>query len=298
MIRAIRSRSKQVKKFGLVLGGGGVVGIAWEVGVAAGLHEAFGFDAREAAVVVGSSAGSAAGALLTLGRPMEELVAQQRHVPANAAPRPPQDGAGGGTSVVPEAIMRELLSREGTIEERARRIGPMAVAAPVTLSEDAFVASFVRMFGTEEWPETDLRATTADCEDGASVLLGKESGVDLARAVAASCAIPGFFPPISVNGRRYMDGPRGGFYPSLVKEKGLEAVVFIGPVGALPEGLRSNPEMDELERMGIPMARIEGGAGLASLGADLMDISARARAVDAGILDGRAAAEAVARVLA
>src|SRR6188508_1774467 len=181
-----------MKKFGLVLGGGGVVGIAWEVGVAAGLHEAIGFDAREAAVVVGSSAGSAAGALLTLGRPMEELVAQQRHVPANAAPRPaPQAAVGGGTSVVPEEIMRELLSREGTIEERARRIGPMAIAAPVTLSEDAFVASFVRMFGTDEWPETDLRATAADCESGASVLLGKESGVDLARAVAASCAIPG-----------------------------------------------------------------------------------------------------------
>ncbi len=292
-------RRAHMKKFGLVLGGGGVVGIAWEVGVAAGLAEAIGFDAREAEVVVGSSAGSAAGALLTLGRPMEELVAQQRHVPANAAPRPaPQAGAGAGTSVVPEGIMRELLSREGTIEERARRIGPMAVAAPVTLSEDAFVASFVRMFGTDEWPETDLRATTADCDTGESVLLSRADGVGVSRAVAASCAIPGFFPPILVNGRRCMDGPRGGFYPALVKEKGLEAVVFIGPVGALPEGLRSNVEMDELEGMGVLVGRIEGGDGLASLGADLMDISARARAVEAGILDGKAGAAAIQKVLA
>ncbi len=287
-----------MKKFGLVLGGGGVVGIAWEVGVAAGLKEAIGFDPRTAEVVVGSSAGSAAGALLTLGRPMDELVAQQRHVPANAAPRPAAASApGAGTSVVPEEIMGLLLSREGTTEERARKIGPLAVAAPVTLSEDAFVASFVRMFGTEEWPETDLRVTTADCDSGASVLLGKADGVELARAVAASCAIPGFFPPISANGRRYMDGPRDGFYPGLAKDKGLEAVVFIGPVGALPEGLRSNPEMDALERMGIPVARIEGGAGLSILGADLRDVTARARAVEAGIMDGKAGAKRVAEVL-
>lgn len=286
-----------MKKFGLVLGGGGVVGIAWEVGVAAGLHEAIGFEARDAAVVVGSSAGSAAGALLTIGRPLDELVAQQRHVPSNAAPRPAPSSAAAGTSVVPDEIMRLLVSREGSIEDRARAIGPLAIAAPVALSEDAFVASFVRMFGTDQWPETDLRATTADCQSGASVLLSKADGIDVARAVAASCAIPGFFPPIIVNGRRMMDGPRGGFYPGLVKEKGLEAAVFIGPVGALPEGLRSNPEMDELERMGIPVARIEGGAGLASLGADLMDITARARAVDAGIIDGQAGAAAIAKVL-
>ncbi len=285
-----------MKKFGLILGGGGVVGIAWEIGVAAGLHEAIGFSARDAAVVVGSSAGSAAGALLSVGRPIEELVAQQRHVPGNVAPRPAA-ATGGGTSVVPDEIMRLLVSNQGNIEERARKIGPLAMKAPVSLNEEAFVASFVRMFGTAEWPETDLRATTADCASGASVLLSRADGIDLARAVAASCAIPGFFPPISVNGRWMMDGPRGGFYGGLVKEKGVEAIIFIGPVGALPEGLRTNPEIDALEASGIPVARIEGGPGLASLGADLMDISARARAVDAGIDDGKAKAAEVARVL-
>ena len=58
-----------------------------------------------------------------------------------------------------------------------------------------------------------------------------------------------------------MDGPRGGFYPKLVEEKGLEAVLFIGPVGALPEGLRRNPEIDALAAAGLPVVQIQGGRG-------------------------------------
>ncbi len=289
-----------MKKIGLMLGGGGVVGIAWEIGVAAGLQEAAGFDPGAMDVIVGSSAGSAAGALLTLGKPMDELVAQQRRTPSSRAGRPGPSEAGGrqiGTRVVPTEIMRLLISREGSVEERARAIGPLALAAPVAMTDNAFVASFERMFGTDEWPEQDLRITTADCESGASVLLSKEDGIALTRAVACSCAIPGYFPPISANGRRYMDGPRGGFSAELVEEKGLDAVLFIGPLAALPKGLRTNPEIDELAAKGLPVVQLGGGRGLEHLGADLMDAMARARAVDAGIADGKAMAAEVAALL-
>jgi NTE family protein len=285
-----------------VLGGGGAVGIAWEIGVAAGLHEAAGFDATKMEVIVGTSAGSAAGALLTVGKSMEELLAQHRRRPSSRALQPPKAEAGAspgaGTSVVPKEIMRLLVSREGSMEERGREIGKLALAARPAMTEDDFIASFLRMFGTDEWPEQDLRFTTVDVETGEAVLLTKASGVSLTRAAACSCAIPGFFRPIGFEGRRYMDGPRSPFPRRLVDEKGLEAVLFIGPSAALPGRVGMNSELDDLAATGFPVVQVGGGEGLKSLGADLMDPAARPAAGEAGILDGRAMAAEVASLLA
>jgi NTE family protein len=285
---------------GLILGGGGIVGIAWEIGVMAGLRERAGFDPLAMTVTVGSSAGSAAGAEVALGKDLADLVERQRRPPrpTGAAPKPPGDGQPRrGTTVVPEEIMRLMTSREGTIEERAVAIGKLALDADVAMSEEEFVESFRRMLGTDQWPDIDLRVTTAECGTGRSVLWAKRDGIDLMRAVASSCAIPGFFPTIGFAGQRYMDGPRGGFYPGLVEEKSLDAVLFIGPVGALPEGLRLNPEIDALAATALPVVQVTGGEALATAGADLMDPTARGRAVDIGIDDGRAAADEVAKLL-
>jgi hypothetical protein len=108
--------------------------------------------------------------------------------------------------------------------------------------------------------------------------------------VASSCAIPGYFPTVEFEVRRYMDGPRGGFWPRLVEEKRLDAVLFIGPLGALPEGLRADPEMDALAARGFPVLQVTGGDALALTVADLMSSSARSPAVDVGFDNGRAAA--------
>jgi NTE family protein len=286
-------------KIGLVLGGGGLVGIAWELGVMAGLEERAGFDPAALSLIVGTSAGSVAGAQVALGKDLGELVEGQRRTagrPNTPPPRlAPDAAAPRGTTVIPDAIMQLLVSNEGSIEARAVQIGKLAGDAPVALSETDYVESFRRMLGTDEWPAPDLRVTTAECETGRGVLWTKHDGIGLLRAVASSCAIPGFFPTVGFGGRRYMDGPRGGFYAPLVAEKGLDAVLFIGPLGALPEGLRGNPEIDALAAGGLPVVQITGGAGLAAAASDLMDPGGRARAVDAGIDDGRAAAAEVAR---
>ncbi len=290
-----------MKRIGLVLGGGGAVGIAWEIGVAAGLEEAAGFDAATMEVVVGTSAGSAAGALLTGGKSMAELLAQHRRTPSGRALRPPKTDSSGpaiGTSVVPTEIMRLLVGREGPAEDRARKIGKLALEAKTAMTEDDFIASFLRMFGTEQWPEQDLRFTTVDVESGEAVLLSRSSNISITRAAACSCAIPGFFPPISANGRRYMDGPRSPLPSGLVEEKGLEAVLFIGPTAALPGRLRLHTDIDELAAKGFPVVQVGGGVGLKSLGADLMDPTARPAAVEAGIVDGKAMAAEVAGLLA
>ena len=78
----------------------------------------------------------------------------------------------------------------------------------------------------------------------------------------------------------------------------MDALLFIGPLGALPEGLHLHPQIDAGRwREGLPVVQVTGGAALAAAAADLMDPAGRARAVDAGIDDGHAAAAGVARLL-
>ena len=280
---------------GLILGGGGVVGIAWEVGVMAGLREHAGFDPLAMSLIVGTSAGSVAGAQVALGHDLDELVARQQRTPRAPNPSPPR--AQGAPSVVPNDIMRLMVSDEATMEERAIAIGKLAVDADVALGQAEYVESFRSLLGTDEWPAIDLRVTTAECETGRSVLWSKADGIDLLRAVASSCAIPGWFPPVEFAGHRYIDAPRGGFYARLVDEKDLDALLFIGPNGALPEGLRDNPEIDALADRGLPVVQITGGAAITGTAVNLMDPHARGDAVEAGIDDGKANALAVADLL-
>ena len=285
-----------VVSIGLVLGGGGVVGIAWELGVMAGLRTHAGFEPRAMDVIVGTSAGSVAGAQVALGKDLDELVATQQRAPRAPNPSPPT--ANGSATVVPKEIMRLMIATDaGTMEERALAIGKLAVDADVTLDERAYVESFRRMLGTDDWPATDLRITTAEVETGRSVLWRKADGIGLLRAVASSCAIPGYFPTVEFAGHRYMDGPRGGFYADLVEEKHLDALLYIGPNGALPEGLRDNPEIDALADRGLPVVQITGGDAITGATVNLMDPNERARAVAAGIDDGKASAPDVARLL-
>jgi NTE family protein len=284
-------------RIGLVLGGGGVVGIAWEVGVMAGLRAHAGFDPAAMELIVGTSAGSVAGAQVALGSDLDELVARQQRAPQPSDPSPAR--ASGPATVVPNEIMHLLVAKDTdtTMEERAVAIGKLAVDAAVALDEAAYVESFRRLIGSDDWPAIDLRVTTAEVETGRSVLWSKADGIGLLRAVASSCAIPGFFPTVAFGGHRYMDGPRGGFYASLVEEKHLDAIVFIGPNGALPEGLRDNPEIDALAAGGLPVVQITGGAAITGAAVNLMDPDQRARAVTAGIDDGKASASDVARLL-
>ena len=248
---------------GLVMGGGGLVGIAWELGVLAGLQEAAGLDPTSAAVIVGSSAGSVSGAQAALGRDLGDLVDRQRRTGSGANERTAAGAAGSGTSPdsdgagaadrarsVPQEVLKALMSSTGSIEERAAKIGKMAMEADVPVAEAAYVESFRSFLGTEEWPAVDLRVTTAEAETGRSVLWSRHDGIDLIRAVASSCAIPCFFPPVSFRGKHYVDGPRAGYMARLAKEKALDGILFVGPNAAMPPQLARQVELEELAERG------------------------------------------------
>ena len=277
-----------------MLGGGGIVGIAWELGVMAGLEERAGFDPLAMEVIVGTSAGSVAGAQVALGTPLSELVARQQRPPRRTTtPAPPAPSrSAAGTTVIPEEIMRLLLSQTGSVEERVIAIGAAAADVPVALREEDYVDSFRTMLGSDQWPAGDLRLSTAECGSGRTVLWTKHDGIDLVRAVASSCAIPGYFPSVGFAGQRYIDGPRRDCHGPVAKEKQLDALVFIGPLGALPSGLRLNPEIDQMAAAGFPVVQVTGGDALAAVATELMDPGARVAAVNVGLDDGRAAADA------
>ena len=288
-------------RFGMVLGGGGVVGIAWEVGVLAGLERAGVLDPASAAVIVGTSAGSVVGARLALGTPVESLVEEQSRAPEASSASPDEGGrpARGDLSAVME-IFGELRRAPKVTPEVARVVGQKAMAA-TTPPEDRWVASFESSIGKgTRWPSpVDLRIAALDCNTGERRMwTSADDGlVDVARAVAASCAVPGMFPTVGIGDSRYTDGGVwSGTNADVVVGDGLDAVVLIAPTAAAPvqPGRRNamDVEAEQLEDAGTPVVKIVPGPSFATeIGLmNLMNPAFREPAVIIGLADGVAAA--------
>jgi NTE family protein len=201
-------------KRALVLGGGGPVGIAWEAGVVLGLAES-GVDLTVADHFVGTSAGAFVGARLALGHAPAAIAKpyQVREEPAADHKGTHTNGASTASAQAGLALLFQKIQearRAGrTPTEIAREAGALALGAE-TISEDDFVARFIpalRADGVEgTWPERSFACTAFDAENGTFKVWDGAAGVDLASAVASSCAVPGVFPAITINGRRYFDG--------------------------------------------------------------------------------------------
>jgi len=188
----------------LVLSGGGSVGIAWQTGLAAGLAEK-GIDLTEADFILGTSAGSAVGAQLALGRYMGEQVERYRRSDPAIGNPPPRDERPGESMADRMARFMAVMAdtADDSPEERRARIGKFALEADA-LPEDDFVRVFGYLKG-EAWPPRYF-CTAVDAGSGEFKVWDADAGVELDRAVASSCCVPGLFSPITIHGRRYMDG--------------------------------------------------------------------------------------------
>jgi NTE family protein len=180
----------------LVLGGGGVAGIAWEIGVLCALYRN-GVDVGAADRIIGTSAGAVVGALVAAGIDLEAAANEQR-----------VDSPGMAATVDPDAAARalEVLSDTGlTPSQRRVRLCAVALSAH-TGDEEALVAQYAQLLPIDKWPDRNLLITAVDVNSGRFVLFGRYSGVSLVRAIAASCAVPCVYPAISVAGGRFIDG--------------------------------------------------------------------------------------------
>jgi NTE family protein len=185
----------------LVLGGGGITGIAWEIGLLAGLADA-GTDLSGADLVVGTSAGSVVGALVTGGAKLRELYERQ------LAPATGEKAARLNRATLAQFGWAMLRSRGRDVEFR-RRIGALALAAEkagLTPSEQERLDVIGERLAGTQWPDRQLLITAVDAGTGEFRTFDRDSGVSLLQAVAASCAVPGVYPPVTIDGRRYVDG--------------------------------------------------------------------------------------------
>jgi NTE family protein len=196
-----------------------------------GLRER-GDDLTAADLIVGTSAGAVTGALVAAG--LDPATAAAMDAPLEPGDPPMQP------DFVTGARAWELLGSApagslGNSTELRKRIGALAVQANVGSEED-LVASFRRRLPFDEWPAR-LVVTAVDVESGEPVRWSATSGVPLVEAVTASCAVPCLFPPIAVNGRRYMDGGvRSRTNADLAV--GYERVVILAP--RMPIALRED----------------------------------------------------------
>lgn len=209
----------------LVLGGGGIAGIGWETGVLFGLADA-GVDLSAADVVIGTSAGAAVGAQLLSGTPLAEIY--DRHV----FPEGPSTEIAAELDV--DKMVNEwtaLLSAHEPGPELRAAIGRYALTAG-TPPERARRAVIEARLPSHDWPDADLRIVVVDAATGEDRVITKDDGVPLVDAVAASCAVPGIWPPVTIEGRRYVDGGvRTAANVDLAE--GYDVVLVLAPVGDL-----------------------------------------------------------------
>ena len=286
----------------LVLGGGGPVGIGWEAGLLVGLSRN-GVDVAAADKVVGTSAGSVVGFTLASGGDLSEatdlvtranegetLVAETNSDAVQAA----QDMEN------LMATVAEAASNPDAAEDIRARLGKMALAAQ-TVSEETWLAGFEQFAGAE-WPP-GFACTAVDATTGRFKVWDKDSGVDVQQAVASSCAVPCIFPPVTINGERWMDGGVRDMLNADVAAGSDTVLVVSCTVLEIPPGF-ALPTLDavfgatraQLDRLRADGSKVEAIVPslemleLSGWGMNLMDFTLTGAAYEAGVRQGESEA--------
>jgi len=260
----------------VVLGPGGPVGTAWLAGLAAGLRDE-GLDLGTADLIVGTSAGAIVGAILASGGDPGRLAA----LPEPADP--------GGTVRTDPDRLAEVFATLGDPgigrAEALRRVGRLAVTAS-TGDPEAAIARMQFLVGTVNWPDRPLLIPSVDAETGEAVIWNQHGTASLAEAVAASTAFPATAPPITIDGRRYIDGAlRAGANVDLAGDAG---VVIVAEPMAHAFGASSTAAGAKVVVRLVPNAE-----AIKAFGPDITDRSVWTPAYQAGVSQAPDAAKRI-----
>ena len=272
----------------LVLGGGGVAGIAWELGVLDALA-AGGSDLSDADLIVGTSAGAAVGAQLRSGESLESLCARQLVAADQSAELQVESSLDG-------LIEQFAACFEGAPDETEmrRRLGGVALNAP-TVVESARIAVIESRLSSHEWSDADLKVTAVDAFTGEFIVIDRHAGIPLVTAVAASCAVPGIWPPVTIGASRFIDGGiRSGTNADLAE--GYDVVVILAPFAG-GFGPSAESEADALRQRGAVVEIIAADeASIAAFGTNVLDPATRAPSLHEGRRQGRLEIKRIAKV--
>jgi NTE family protein len=260
----------------LVLGGGGVTGIAWEVGVLAGLASSD-IDLSKANAVIGTSAGAFVGLAVACGYDLETLAAAQSQPLPNEI----------AVAASPETISAWFSAfGAGDAERVGAAFGQIAKANPEPVSIQARRKVVEGRLVTTEWPTT-LRVTAVDADTGVLHVFDHTSGVSLVDAVAASGAVPGVWPLARIGDRSWIDGGMVSSANARLAD-GYQRVIVLAP---MPTGYGEIPGVEDdvaamQQEANVCLLSPDEGSILA-IGPNPYDPDRRGPAAEAGRLQGR-----------
>jgi NTE family protein len=272
----------------LILAGGGLAGIAWETGVLTGIAD----EAPHAAdallnsrVLLGTSAGSAVAAQLGSGASLADLYARQ------IAEESHEIDSGVTIDDLTEVFVR-ALGEAGSTLERLRRIGGIALAAD-TVPEQVRRAVIAHRLPSHDWPNRDLRITAIDTATGELVVFTRDCGVALVDAVAASCAVPGAWPTVTIGSRQFMDGGVGSTVNTSAAADCAAAVVLVPAGEAAPSPFGAGARAEIAAFPGATFTVFADADALTAFGGNPLDPRCRRPSAAAGRAQGRRVAAAV-----
>ena len=294
----------------VVLGGGGIAGIAWQTGLLAGLAER-GIDLAAADVVVGTSAGSVVGTLLRGGgieatyrqltQPGDEpeltrAPIEESTVSAATTARP--EGVSHAPSATPDlsgvmaALAAAAQSDAGEVAARAE-IGALARAASAGRSEADSIETIRALLPNGDWPVEQLRVTAVDATSGQFRVFDAASGVDLGRVVASSCAVPGVYPTVTIEGRAYMDGGMRSGTNADVAADCARVLVIVCLAEQQTSGTGPTVHQTVAAHAGETLVITADAASVRAFGTNPLQLSTRSASVRAGYLQSFDVAETV-----
>lgn len=285
-------------KVGLVLGAGGVLGGAWLVGALHALASETGWDPGSADCIVGTSAGAMVAGLCASGVPPWYMVSHSAGeeidglVDAQGRPAAEADRSAGAryrlhraAPVLGPGSWRLALSSLA----RPYRYAPAAVLAgwlPRGMVSTEPLKETIRRVAGDGWaPHPHLRIVACHYGSGERVAFGApEHPAALADAVAASCAIPGFYHPVTIGGHRFVDGGiRSTSNLDVLAGLGLDLVICLNPMSSLhnprasglAEFVAGTMRQDAGRRLGRETRRVlEAGADVVLLQPNVVDLDA------------------------
>jgi NTE family protein len=281
-------------KRALVLAGGGIAGIAWETGILRGIADESPETAQlllDSDVLVGTSAGSTVAAQLGSGLTLDELY--QRQVDAESAELDPGVGIDGVTDLFMDAMMTSDTSKT----EKLKHIGQVALDTP-TVSEAVRREVIAARLPSHDWPQRVLRISAVDIDSGELVTLDRDSGVDLVDAVAASCAVPGVWPVVTIGGRRYIDGGVGSTVNMALAADCDTAVVLVPSGRTTPSPFDAGVAAEVDGFAGTTLGIFADDDAVEAFGENPLDPDCRVPSAQAGRRQGRDFAAKVAAFLA
>ena len=303
---------------GLVLGAGGVLGAAWTIGALAALEQERGRDPRDAAALVGTSAGSVMASFLGCGIGVDVLLDHQRGIVNAEAPNityDPDRDAGGALPPLPRpgiGSARGLLSTA----MRPWRVTPMGALSSVLpqgrgslVPSGTLVDAVCPPGAWASHPSTWIVAM--DYDSGKRVVFGRDGAphAALRDAVMSSCAIPGWYAPIRIGGRRYVDGGTcSATSLDVLAPLDLDEVVVLAPMASFdydrPTTVAGRMErrvrrlvtkrlVGEIRKVTATGTRVTvlgpGAEDLAAIGSNLMDPTRRIRVLETSLRTSAAA---------